>query len=249
MSRPCARFFAADWEASSFLEFFVDLQLRVAEDPRGGVGRTIARLSDHARFALQLTLVRSVDSFIASLAELTLLVKSGRKSVPWHELVCDKAAEGHDRHPLWRRWDVSIPVDLGSDYATYLAYGNVRQLDRLFVEETEIPLFVDQDELERISRLSSLRNLIAHGRIFAAEDLTELVEETASVTGLRLDLKDLRSDLDLLRIVISRVDSEAAVAWHIERPITSAQLFEAISKASVFSDKGPSTPPHRDRLR
>jgi hypothetical protein len=236
MSRPCARFFAADWEAMSFLEFFVDLQLRVSEDSSDGAGRTLTRLSDHARFALQLTLLRSVDSFVAYVAELALLVTSRRQASPWRDVVSDEnelhAGGGMFREPRHS----AVPVDVSLQYATTLAYGNVRQLDRLFESATDIPLFMGLGELERVSRLSSLRNLIAHGRIFAAEDLAVLVDETASVRDLKLNLKAFREDLDFLRVVVARADDAAAVAWRIERPVTSEQIFEAIGRVATSSN-------------
>ena len=119
-----------------------------------------------------------------------------------------------------------------------MAFGNVRQLDRLFERATDIPLFADQSELERIGRLSALRNLIAHGRIFAAEELALLIDETASVTGLRLELKTFRDDLDFLRIVVKRVDEAASTTRHIERPVLADWLFEAVGKVSGSSAAG-----------
>jgi hypothetical protein len=253
MTRACARFFAADWEASSFLEFFVDLQLRVSEDARDGAGRTLARLADHARFALQLTLVRSVDSFVAYLAEVALVVSTKRNTESWHDLVAKHDAKPGESWAFREQNSSSVPVDVSLEYATSLAYGNVRQLDQLFVSATRISLFENPEELQRVARLSSLRNLIAHGRIFASDDLVALVDETASVSGLMLDLKGFRKDLDFLRVVVARVDRAASTAWHLELPVSREELFDAISKASVLPDAAspPSiaVPPRAIKLR
>lgn len=246
MSFACARFFAADWEATSFLEFFVDLNLRVSEDPAGSVGRTVARLADHARFALQLTLVRSMDSFVAYLAEIALLVSTKRRSSPWQSMWTADALKGRGR-PLDLNVREGVPVDIGLEYVATLAHGNVRLLDRLFAEATDMKLFAASEDLERISRLASLRNLIAHGRVFAAEDLAALVEETASVGGLGLRLVTFREDLAFLRSSVARVDQSSAQLWNIDRPITSDRLFEAIALASAtssgsFTAHGPNEP-------
>jgi hypothetical protein len=245
MSRACARFFAADWEALSFLEFFVDLQLRVADDPTGSVGRTLARLGDHARFALQITLVRSVDSFVAYLAEITEYVAHTRHTSTLSQLLkaqgkAQGGSQGSDKGERERldcigTWDQRIPVDLTAKYAVTLVHGNVRQLARQFEEATETTLFQTEDELERFSRLSSLRNLIAQGRTFASDDLSVIVAETTSVGGLGLRLSSFREDLECLRVVVVRIDRSAAERWNIARPITSARLFEAIGAAASAS--------------
>jgi len=236
MSVACARFFAADWEATSFLEFFVDLNLRVSDDPAGAVGRTLARLADHARFALQLTLVRSMDSFVAYLAEIALAISTKRRSSPW-QLVWTTGIPKEQGGPpeLTGPREQGVPVDIGLEYVATLAHGNVRLLDRLFAETTDIKLFTTREDLERISRLVSLRNLISHGRVFAAENLAELVEETASVGGLGLRLGTFREDLAFLRASVARVDTSGVQLWDIERPVTSERLFEAISAASANS--------------
>jgi hypothetical protein len=247
MSRACARFFAADWEALSFLEFFVDLQLRVADDPTGSVGRTLARLGDHARFALQITLVRSVDSFVAYLAEITEYVAHARHRSTLSQLLeAQGGSEGNHKNTRLDcigAWDQRIPVDLTAKYAVTLVHGNVRQLARQFEEATETTLFRTEDELERFSRLSSLRNLIAHGRTFASDDLSVIVAETTSVGGLGLRLSSLREDLECLRVVVVRIDQSAAERWNIERPITSARLFEAIGAAASASSPRPDPSP------
>jgi len=243
MTRASARFFAADWEGQSFLEFFVDLQLRVAEDASGGAGRTVARLADHARFALQLTLVRSVDSFVAYLAEIARDVTAVRTTSPWQSVLAS-----HDgptqKGPLRSNGplDASVPVDVSVMYVTTLAHGNVRLLGRQFEQATDIRLFTTADDVERLSRLSSLRNLIVHGRTFASDELVALIDESASVGGLGLRLASVREDLWFLYMAVVRIDESVASRWDIERPITSEQLFEAISAASNASSsrQGPS---------
>ncbi len=242
MTRACARFFAADWEALSFLEFFVDLQLRVAEDPSGGAGRTTERLADHSRFALQLTLVRSVDSYVAYLAEIAGVVANARRSSAWQgALIAQGLTKPNGplgpNAPWGSSESSSVPVDVGLRWVATLAHGNIRRFDRLFADVTDIQLFTMPDELERIGRLASLRNLIAHGRIFAADDLAALVDETASVAGLGLRLVTFREDLKFLRVSVARVDESVASLWGIERPITSEQLFNAISAAVTGSSK------------
>ncbi len=215
----------------------MDLRLRVAEDGAGRAGRTEGRLADHARFALQLTLVRSVDSFVAYLAELVLVVLAHRRSESLHELLSfTSSRNARDSFHADELSKIRVPSDVGLEYATLLAYGNVGRLNHDFRAATALPLFEVSDELDRIARLSSLRNLIAHGRIFAAEDLASLVDETASVEGLRLNLKSVREDLDFLRVVVARVDDEAAARWQVERPVSSEQLFDAIGRAAGLGD-------------
>ncbi len=71
------------WSGMSFLEFCVDLRARVADNRHASAGGTSARLRDHSRFALQMTLVRSVDSFFAYVAEAEQLVRRTRGAMPW----------------------------------------------------------------------------------------------------------------------------------------------------------------------
>jgi hypothetical protein len=244
MTVPSARFFAADWEAASFLEFFVDVQLRVSEDVASGAGRTVDRLADHARFALQLTLLRTVDSFVSYLAELSRAVEMRRSGPAWCEVV--------EAHPgaTARGYDSllsatpGVPADVGLGFEESLARGNLYRLGREFYAATLITLFESSGEVERVSRLSAMRNLVAHGRIFAAQDLAELVDETESVRGLNLSLRGFREDLDLLRAIVARVDNAAATRWSVETPVSSTQLFDAISRASALAEKDrPVRPP------
>ncbi len=179
-----------------------------------------------------------MDSFVAYLAEIALVITTKRRSSSWQLLWTTKALkEGDGPSALTAPREQGVPVDLGLEYVATLAHGNVRLLDRLFAEATDIKLFATSEDLERISRLASLRNLIAHGRVFAAEDLAALVEETASVGGLGLRLATFREDLAFLRSSVARVDESSAQLWDIERPITSDRLFEAISSASAASSE------------
>jgi hypothetical protein len=215
MSVPCARFFAADWEAESFLEFFVDLQSRVATD-QAPAGRTVARLQDHARFALQMTVVRSVDSFFAYVADAEQLVAAARGASPLNLLI--------------ELGNPSVVSDALMRNERSLAYGNVRQLDRYFAEATSVPLFQHADEIERASRLVVLRNFIAHGRTFAADDLAALVSDATSVGGIGLKLSSVRQDLQALRIWVARIDAALADKWSLTRPVTNEELFDAIAR-------------------
>lgn len=217
MSVACARYFAADWEAASFLEFFVDLQGRVAAE-QGSAGRTLARLRDHARFALQMTLVRSVDSFFSYVAEAEQLATTSRAATPLG-LVAQL-----------------LGSPLGSDALIRneraLSHGNVRQLDRHFAEATSVHLFQTPDEIERASQLVVLRNFVAHGRTFASDDLAALVNDATSVGGIGLKLSAVRAELECLRSWVARTDSALADSSKLPQPITSLQLFEAIARAA-----------------
>jgi hypothetical protein len=228
MSIPCARYFAADWEASSFLEFFVDLQGRVAEDPHTSAGRTLARLRDHSRFALQMTVVRSVDSFFAYVAEAEETVRAARSGVPWQfeTGITGQPTADFGRAALIRN-------------ERSLAYGNVRQLDRFFSDATHIHLFETAEEVERAARLVVLRNFIAHGRTFAADDLASLVNDATSVGGIGLRLAAVRHELTCLRGWVARTDAALAARWDIDRPITSAQLFETIARVGRQDEESP----------
>lgn len=221
MTLAGARFFASDWEASSFIEFFVDLQLRVASDSQERVGRTLARLGDHSRFALQVMLMRSVDSFVSYLGEIEAATLAKRQNGPWTELHLDALSTPG-----------SVPIDVGERFLSPLSHGNVRQLDRLFCEATGVEVFTSGDDVAIFSRLVSIRNLIAHGRTFASDSLASLVDETASVGGLGLRWKDVRNDLGFLRATVFRIEHEVVERWHIPCPVTSEQLFAAISEAA-----------------
>jgi hypothetical protein len=221
MSVPCARYFAADWEASSFLEFFIDLQARVAEDPYTPAGRTLGRLRDHSRFALQMTLVRAVDSFFAYVAEAEQTARTARGGAPWESVIA-----GVGRPPAPFDGDALIRNERS------LAYGNVRQLDRFFAQATNVHVFETADEIDRASRLVVLRNFIAHGRTFAADDLASLIDGAATVGGIGLKLSAVRDEFWSLRSWVARTDTALAAAWGIDRPITSGQLFETIARVA-----------------
>src|SRR5262245_39718589 len=111
MTLAAARFFASDWESSSFIEFFVDLQLRVAEDAEAGIGRTLDRLKDHSRFALQLVLLRSVDSYLSYLGEVVAAIRSSRSSGPWENLLGVRNASGKQ-----------VPIDAGEQFLPALTH-------------------------------------------------------------------------------------------------------------------------------
>lgn len=246
MTPASARYFAADWEATSFLEFFVDLQLRVGEDQRDAAGRTLARLTDHARFALQMTLVRAIDSFVAYLAEIANQISNTRSYPVLARLIASPGwGSNEQRLPARLGADVAshVPIELGAKYAAILVHGNVLQLAQEFESETDIPLFLSDDEIERVSRLSTLRNLISHGRTFASEELGAIVAETISVAGLGITLRSCRDDLEGLRVIVVRIDSCAMTKWGIEAPFTSSQLFEAISVASRRTPASPAGSP------
>jgi hypothetical protein len=226
MTVACARFFAADWEASSFLEFFVDLRLRVSEERGTGLGRTSQRLTDHSKFALQLTLLRSVDSYLAYLAE-----------------VGDIVAAPTDRRYLAVRigWDCKsssgVPADVGSEYWAALARNNVRLLHRLFSEKSGVGLFSTSEEMTRIERLVVLRNLIAHGRMFAADDLAKLVDETVSVREAGLRLRSFQDDLHFLRRSVASIDDATALRWGLDRPVERETLFRTLQSAAAAAER------------
>lgn len=221
MTFAAARFFASDWESTSFIEFFIDLQLRVSEDAQSSLGRTVERLRDHARFALQMTFLRSVDSFLSYLGEVEAAVKASRVARPLAGLVPEASSL-----PL------GVPVDAGDQFFPALSHGNVRKLDRLFSAATAVDLFVDEGEIARLGRMVSIRNLVAHGRTFASDELAPLVDETVSVGGLGLRWKDVRADLDYLRSAVARIDTEISEKWHLEQPVSQANLFAAIAAAA-----------------
>lgn len=221
MTFASARYFAADWESSSFIEFFVDLQLRVSDDAQAAVGRTLERLRDHSRFALQLVLLRSVDSYLSYLGEVMAAVGSKHSSGPLERFLSTKV-HGAPR----------IPVDAGDQFLPALTHGNVRKLGRLFVDATDVDLFDDADDIAILARLISIRNLVAHGRTFASDELPALVEETASVGGLGLRWQDIRDDLDRLSSSVARIDIEVADKWTLDRPVSRDIFFRAIAAAS-----------------
>lgn len=231
MTLAAARFFAADWESTSFIEFFVDLQLRVAEDAHASLGRTLERLKDHARFALQMTFLRSVDSYLSYLGEIAAAVSASRQK-PLGGLIDADSSIFH-----------GVPVDAGDQFFPALSHGNVRRLGRLFSSATAVDLFADEDEIVRLTRLVSVRNLVAHGRTFASDELAPLVDETVSVGGLGLRWKDIRMDLDYLRASVARIDEEAAARWHLERPILQGALFAAIAEAAKVGGDAESHQP------
>lgn len=221
MTLAAGRFFAADWESASFIEFFVDLQLRVADDAQAGVGRTVARLRDHSRFALQVTLLRSVDSYLAYLGEIEAAVLESRRNGPLVDLLDGIGSRGS-----------GVPSDAGERFLPALTHGNILQLGRLFTQSTQIDLFGDKDDVAILTRLVSIRNLVAHGRTFGSDELASLVDETVSVGGLGLRLREVRSDFDYLRSSVVRIDDEVAAKWHLPRPISRDSLFAAIAAAS-----------------
>jgi hypothetical protein len=238
MTVAAARFFASDWESTSFIEFFIDLQLRVSEDAQASLGRTLARLKDHGRFALQMTFLRSVDSYFSYLGEVDAAVESSRLVKPLMGL---SQESGSIRK--------GVPIDAGDQFFPALSHGNVRQLSRLFFAATSVELLTDEADIARLTRMISIRNLIAHGRTFASDELVPLLDETVSVGGLGLRWKDIRGDLDYLRSSVVRIDNEVSERWQLERPIAQASLFAAIAAAAKLEpgenlSGGDSAPKH-----
>jgi hypothetical protein len=233
-----ARFFASDWELSSFHEFFVDLALRAQRDLMDEVQRE--RLRSHAQLALQTLVVRITENFIAFLDEIEALIRRsqlGQDSVA-RLFVLSATLPPTDEDMLERR-----PAELRTEL---WRHGNSWRLSDDFSERTEVRLFRSSDEAERLARLVTIRNVIQHNRAIVTPSLAAVLHGAAGREGeLQLQYRSVKDDLGVLRMVVARTDLDVAARWKLLTPVDRQSFYDAIQsaiKSSVVDSSDPGSP-------
>ena len=238
MSDACARFFHAHVELWRFIGFVSDLALRVddmarlaseavppgvsgrpvgggaqAQASEGAMGRT---LRGQRHVFLHMVLARAVDSYLAYLAELCVLlaVNNPRALGP---------GEGVPLELLIDHESVDEVVDaLVRDRVFQLAAQGLEGLERWIADRFGFALFVEDAVRDRIVRLVEIRNLIGRHRGLATRRVAASSREGRIRPGhpIELTVDQLFSDSSLLARSVADIDVRAADQFDLPRAVT-----------------------------
>ncbi|MSP48838.1 MAG: hypothetical protein EXQ95_05875 [Alphaproteobacteria bacterium] len=241
MSDACARFYRTHAELWRFIGFVSDLALRVDDMARlaseavppgvsgrpvgGGAQQTpstegaMARtLRGQRHVFLHMVLARVVDSYLAYLAELTVLlaVNNPRALGPGEGVPLELLVE-HD--------SVDEVVDaLVRDCVFQLASSGLEPLERWVADRFGFALFVEDTVRDRIARLIEIRNLIARHRGLATRRFAGSDREGRVRPGqpVELAVDRLFSDSSLLARSVTDIDVRASDQFDLPRATTPA---------------------------
>lgn len=238
MSDACARFFHAHVELWRFISFVSDLALRVDDMARlaseavppgvsgrpvgggaqaGGAEGAMARtLRSQRHVFLHMVLARAVDSYLAYLAELSVLlaVNNPRALGPGEGVPLDLLIE-HD--------SVDEVVDaLVRDRVFQLAASGLDMLERWIADRFGFALFVEDAVRDRIVRLVEIRNLIGRHRGLVTRRLAVADREGRARPGqpVELTVDQLFSDSSLLARSVADIDVRAADQFDLPRAVS-----------------------------
>jgi hypothetical protein len=240
MSDACARFFRAHGELWRFIGFVSDLALRVddmarlaseavppgvsgrpvgggaqASSPEGAMART---LRGQRHVFLHMVLGRAVDSYLAYLAELAVLlaVNNPRALGPGEGVPLELLVE-HD--------SVDEVVDaLVRDRVFGLAASGLGALERWVADRFGLALYVEDAVRDRIARMIEIRNLVARHRGLATRRLAAADREGRLKPGqpVELTVDQLFSDSSLLARSVADIDVRAADGFDLPRSVSPA---------------------------
>lgn len=238
MSDACARFFRTHAELWRFIGFISDLALRVDDMarlaseavPPGVSGRPVgggARLPSaegamartlrgQRHVFLHMVLGRIVDSYLAYVAELAVLlaVNNPRALGPGEGVPLELLVE-HD--------SIEEVVDtLVRDRVFQLAATGLEPLERWVADRFGFALFVEDDVRDRIVRQVEIRNLIARHRGLVTRRFAEGDREGRARPGqpVELTVDQLFSDSALLARSVADIDVRAADQFDLPRPVS-----------------------------
>jgi hypothetical protein len=238
MSDACARFFRTHAELWRFIGFVSDLALRVddmarlASDavPPGVSGRPVGggahmpsaegamarTLRGQRHVFLHMVLSRVVDSYLAYLAELTVLlaVNNPRALGPGEGVPLELLVE-HD--------SVDEVVDaLVRDRVFQLAASGLDALEGWVADRFGLALFVEDAVRDRVARLVDIRNLVARHRGLATKRFAGSDREGRQRPGqpIELAVDQLFSDSSLLARSVTDIDVRAADQFDLPRAVS-----------------------------
>jgi hypothetical protein len=240
MSDACARFFRTHAELWRFIGFVSDLALRVddmarlAADavPPGVSGRPVGggaqvsasegamarTLRGQRHVFLHMVLSRVVDSYVAYVAELTVMlaVNNPRALGPGEGVPLELLVE-HD--------SVDEVVDaLVRDRVFQLASSGLDALERWIGDRFGFALFAEDTARDRVARLFEIRNLVARHRGLATRRFAGTDREGRLKPGqpVELTVDQLFSDSSLLARSVTDIDVRAADQFDLPRAVSPA---------------------------
>ncbi len=240
MSDACARFFRTHAELWRFIGFVSDLALRVDDMarlaseavPPGVSGRPVGggaqvpsaegamarTLRGQRHVFLHMVLSRVVDSYLAYLAELTVLlaVNNPRALGPGEGVPLELLVE-HD--------SVDEIVDtLVRDRVFQLSAAGLEALERWVADRFGFALFVEDSVRDRVARLVEIRNLIARHRGLATRRFAGTDREGRARVGqpIELTVDQLFSDSSLLARSVADIDVRASDQFDLPRAVSPA---------------------------
>ncbi len=240
MSDACARFFRTHAELWRFIGFVSDLALRVDDMarlaseavPPGVSGRPVGggahvpsaegamarTLRGQRHVFLHMVLSRVVDSYLAYLAELTVLlaVNNPRALGP---------GEGVPLELLMEHDSVDEVVDaLVRDRVFQLSATGLDAVERWVGDRFGFALFVEDDVRDRVARLVEIRNLIARHRGLATRRFAGSDREGRARPGqpIELTVDQLFSDSSLLARSVTDIDVRASDQFDLPRALSPA---------------------------
>ena len=240
MSDACARFFRTHAELWRFIGFVSDLALRVDDMarlaseavPPGVSGRPVGggaqlpsaegamarTLRGQRHVFLHMVLARVVDSYLAYLSELAVLlaVNNPRALGPGEGVPLELLVE-HD--------SVEEVVDsLVRDRVFQLAASGLDALERWVADRFGFALFAEDAVRDRVARLIEVRNLIARHRGLATRRFAGSDREGRVRPGqpVELTVDQLFSDSSLLARSVTDIDVRASDQFDLPRAVAPA---------------------------
>jgi len=236
MSDACARFFQAHMELWRFIGFVSDLALRVDDMaklateavPPGVSGRPVGggaqpqvhegamarTLRGQRHVFLHMVLSRAVDSYLAYLAELCVLlaVNNPRALGP---------GEGVSLQALVEHESIDEVIDaLVRDRVFQLATGGMDELERWVAERFGLALFVEDAARDRVVRLIEIRNLVGRHRGLATRRYALAEGRARPGQPVELTVDQLFADSSLLARSVADIDVRAADQFDLARPVS-----------------------------
>ncbi|MBM3546241.1 MAG: hypothetical protein FJX54_04770 [Alphaproteobacteria bacterium] len=239
MSDACARFFRTHAELWRFIGFVSDLALRVDDMarlaseavPPGVSGRPVGggaaqmpsaegamarTLRGQRHVFLHMVLSRVVDSYIAYVAELTVMlaVNNPRALGPGEGVPLELLVE-HD--------SIDEVVDaIVRDRVFALAASGLDALEAWVGDRFGFALFVEDEVRDRVARLIDVHNLIARHRGLATRRFAGADREGRQKPGqpIELAVDQLFSDSSLLARSVTDIDVRAADQFDLPRAVS-----------------------------
>ncbi|MBL8691214.1 MAG: hypothetical protein JNL04_19060 [Rhodospirillaceae bacterium] len=240
MSDACARFFRTHAELWRFIGFVSDLALRVddmarlAVDavPPGVSGRPVGggaqvpasegamarTLRGQRHVFLHMVLSRLVDSYLAYIAELTVMLAVNNPRALGPE-------EGVPLALLVEHDSVDEVIDaLVRDRVFQLASSGLDAVERWIGDRFGFALFAEDTARDRVARLIEIRNLIARHRGLATRRFAGTDREGRLKPGqpIELTVDQLFSDSSLLARSVTDIDVRAADQFDLPRAVSPA---------------------------
>ncbi|MBM3533329.1 MAG: hypothetical protein FJX60_09885 [Alphaproteobacteria bacterium] len=238
MSDACARFFRAHAELWRFIGFVSDLALRVDDMarlaseavPPGVSGRPVGggahapsaegamarTLRGQRHVFLHMVLSRVVDSYLAYLAELTVMLAINNPRAL-------RAEEGVPLGLLVEHDSIDEVVDaVVRDRVFQLAASGLDALEAWIGERFGFALFVEDQARDRVARLIDVHNLIVRHRGLATRRVAAADRDGRRKPGqpIELAVDQLFSDSSLLARSVTDIDVRAADQFDLPRAVS-----------------------------